>query len=80
MVWAVTGKGRVVVASLKEKKTHSKHFTPKLKSHTSIQEFFLILLITSDLNKEGWGKYRSQNDSVLIFKCFLVSTAETMVC
>ena len=71
----------MVVASLKEKtNTHSRQFTPKLKSHTSIQEFFLILLITSDLNNEGWGKYRSQNDWVLIFKCFLVSTAETMVC
>lgn len=44
MVWVVTGRGRVVVASLKEKKkhTHSKHFTPKLKSHTSIQGFFQV--------------------------------------
>ena len=46
----------MVVASLKEKKTHSKHFTPKLKSHTSIQGFFSSFLITRDLNNEGWGK------------------------
>ena len=43
----------MVVASLKEKKTHSKHFTSKLKSHTSIQGFFSSFLITSDLNNAG---------------------------
>ena len=43
----------MVVASLKEKKTHSKHFTSKLKSHTSVQGFFSSFLITSDLNNAG---------------------------
>ena len=41
MVWVVTGRGRVVVASLQRKEQkHTWHFTPKLKSYTSIQEFF----------------------------------------